>query len=132
MSTARILVVEDNPANLELVRYLLTAMGHAPALAVDGAEGLAQARLLRPHLIISDLQMPEMDGYTLIRALREDPLLRDTVVAALTALSMPGDRDAVLKAGFDAYFAKPLDPETFCRDIAALLARVQGTGGEAA
>jgi len=86
---ARILVVEDNAANRELVRYLLASAGHEVLLAIDGAEGVALARARRPALILSDLQMPRLDGYAMLAALRADPACAAIPVVALTAFSMP-------------------------------------------
>jgi CheY-like chemotaxis protein len=119
---ARILVVEDHPANLELVRYLLEKAGHTVLTAEDGAQGLEIARRERPDLVLSDLQMPMMDGYELLARLRADPLLRTVPVIAITAYSMSGDRHKVLLAGFNGYLAKPLVPETFVAHIEACLA----------
>jgi len=114
---ARVLIIEDNKANLELVEYLLKASGYATLAARDGAEGVLTARKERPDLIICDLQMPVMDGYEVVRELKKDPQLRSIQVIAVTALSMPGDRANVLAAGFDGYLSKPIDPETFVRTV---------------
>jgi CheY-like chemotaxis protein len=118
---ARVLIVEDHPANLDLARYLLEAHGYGTLSATDGAQGLRLARAERPDLILCDLQMPVMDGYELMRELRGDPLFRNTIVLAVTALSMPGDRDTALAAGFHGYISKPIDPEHFVRQIEAYL-----------
>lgn len=119
----RVLVVEDHPASLELVRYLLEAAGFEALLAGDGAAGLALAEAARPDLILCDIQMPVMDGYTLLARLRERPSLRAIPVIAVTAFSMPGDRNRVLAAGFDAYLSKPIEPQTFIAQISAHLPR---------
>ncbi len=118
---ARILIIEDNKANLELVEYLLKASGYATFAARDGEEGIRGARKERPDLIICDLQMPIMDGYGVVRELKKDPLLRPIPVIAVTALSMPGDRNNVLAAGFDGYLSKPIEPETFVRTVEGFL-----------
>jgi CheY-like chemotaxis protein len=118
---ARVLIIEDNKANLELVEYLLKASGYATLTARDGAEGVRTARKERPDLIICDLQMPIMDGYEVVRELKKDPLLQRIPVIAVTALSMPGDRGNVLAAGFDGYLSKPIDPETFTRTVEGFL-----------
>jgi CheY-like chemotaxis protein len=114
---ARILVIEDNKANLELTEYLLKASGYSTLVAWDGREGVQVVRQEHPDLVICDLQMPELDGYQVMRYLREDPLLRSIPIIAVTAHSMPGVRDDVLAAGFDGYLSKPIDPETFVRTI---------------
>lgn len=118
---ARILVIEDNPANLELVTYLLRAFGHTPLAATDGREGMAIARQERPDLVLCDVHVPEMDGYEFARRLRADPRLRKTPLVAVTGLAMVGDRERILAAGFNAYVAKPIVPETFVTDLDPLL-----------
>lgn len=118
---ARVLVIEDNPANLELMAYLLRAFGHQPLEAVDGHTGLATARDAAPDLILCDVQLPGLDGYGVARALKADPVLRGVPLVAVTAFAMVGDRDRVLAAGFDGYLAKPIVPETFVKEVEAFL-----------
>ena len=118
---ARILIIEDNPANLELMTYLLSTFGHTVLAAEDGSRGLEVARREHPDLIISDVQLPALDGYEVARWLKSDPDLRRTPLVAVTALAMVGDRDRVLAAGFDGYLAKPIDPETFVRQMEVFL-----------
>jgi CheY-like chemotaxis protein len=115
--TARILVVEDNAANLELVRYLLANSGYTVLVARDGAQGLELALLERPDLILCDLQMPVLDGYQLLAKLRENAERKDWVVIAVTAFSMPNDRLKVMTSGFDGYLSKPIEPESFVSQI---------------
>lgn len=119
--TARILVVEDNQANLELVRYLLEHAGHTVVVAEHGLAGLELALSERPDLVLSDLQMPFMDGYELLRQLRAHPTLGDVPVIAVTAFSMSGDRSKVMEAGFNGYLSKPIAPETFVAEVEAWL-----------
>jgi two-component system cell cycle response regulator DivK len=118
---ARILIIEDNEANLELARYLLECSGHAVTTAADGGSGLALALQLQPDLIISDLQMPVLDGYQLLANLRGGPDGAKWMVVALTAFSMVNDRINVLDAGFNGYFSKPIEPQTFVAQIEAFL-----------
>jgi two-component system cell cycle response regulator len=118
---ARILLIEDNPANLDLMTYLLKAFGYDAVTATDGAEGLAAARRATPDLIICDVQMPVMDGLEVARHVKSDPVLRAIPLVAVTALAMVGDRDRVLAGGFDGYIAKPINPETFVRQMEAFL-----------
>jgi len=118
---ARILVIEDNVANLELVKYLLEYGGHEVLTAADGLEGLAAVRREHPDLVICDLQMPLMDGYEVLQALRGDPSVAPTPIIAVTAFSMPDDQRKVLVAGFDAYMSKPIEPEAFVAQIEAFL-----------
>ena len=118
---SRILVIEDNATNLELMVYLLGAFGHTTLSAGDGEEGLAKAIEERPDLIICDVHLPKMDGYEVARRLKKDAGCRGIPAVAVTALAMVGDRDRVLSAGFDGYLTKPIDPETFVAQIEAFL-----------
>ena len=118
---ARILIIEDNAANLELVRYLLAFSGYTVLEARDGEQGLAMARRERPDLIICDLQMPLLDGYQVLAQLRGDPGNAASLIVAVTAFSMPNDRQKVMTAGFDGYLSKPIEPEKFVDQIEAFL-----------
>ncbi|MHB8519850.1 MAG: response regulator [Limisphaerales bacterium] len=115
--SARILLIEDNPDNLELMTYLLQASGYRPLAARDGEEGLAAARRERPDLIVCDIQIPKLDGYEVARELKRDSQLRPIPLVAVTAYAMVGDRDRILVAGFDGYIPKPIDPETFVSQL---------------
>lgn len=118
---ARVLLVEDNRANLDLMTYLLTAHGHTVLTARHGMQGVETARREQPDLIICDIHMPGMDGYEVARCLKSDPALRTVPLVAVTALAMVGDRERVLAAGFDDYVAKPIDPETFVKQMVSYL-----------
>lgn len=118
---ARILVIEDNRANLELMTYLLKAFGHTLLVAHDGEAGLISALRDRPHLIVCDVQIPKLDGYEVARRLNSQPALRSIPLVAVTALAMVGDRDKVLAAGFDGYISKPIVPETFVSQVEGFL-----------
>ena len=118
---ARLLVIEDNAANLELVRYLLEHAGHRVDAAFNGVDGISAAAATAPDLIICDLQMPLLDGYAVLRALRAQLPNKALPVVAVTAFSMPDDRKKVTEAGFDGYLTKPIEPETFVARIEAFL-----------
>lgn len=118
---ARILVIEDNAANLELMTYLLTTFGHTVANATEGAAGIASARRERPDLVVCDVQLPHIDGYDIARCLKRDPDLARIPLLAVTAFAMVGDRDQAMAAGFDGYIAKPIDPERFVGQVESLL-----------
>lgn len=118
---ARILVVEDNAANLELVRYLLAFTGYMVWQARDGGQGIVLALQERPDLILCDLQMPVVDGYQVLAQLRQHAETADIPVVAVTAFSMPNDRQKVLTAGFNGYLSKPIEPETFVAQIEEFL-----------
>ncbi len=129
MAAARILIIEDDPASLELAKYLLDSAGYATLTATDGAAGLALALSTQPDLVICDLQMPVMTGYEVVERLRGGSTWRRVPLVAVSAFSMPGDREAALTAGFDAYFSKPIVPESFVHDIESLLPRAAKVGG---
>ncbi len=120
-TNAHILIVEDNAANLELMRYLLGAFGYRTRVAESGMKGLDAARLQSPALILCDVQLPDIDGYEVVRRLRSEASLARIPVVAVTALAMVGDRDKVLASGFDGYLSKPLDPQTFVAQVEAFL-----------
>ena len=118
---ARILIIEDNPTNMELMVYLLRAFGYEPLSAYDGEEGVAAARRELPDLIICDVHLPKLDGYGVVAALKGDPAVRAIPALAVTALAMVGDREKLLAAGFDGYIGKPIEPDTFVTQIASFL-----------
>lgn len=118
---ARILLVEDNPANLELMSYLLNAFGYHALTASDGARGLEAAERESPDLIICDIEIPEINGLEVAKRLKAHPTLRAIPLIAVTAFAMVGDRDRVLAAGFDGYIPKPIVPETFVEQVEAFL-----------
>lgn len=118
---ARILVIEDNPINLELMTFLLQAWQHEVQAAQDGDEGLALARAAPPDLVICDIQMHGIDGYEVARRLRADPVLKAVPLVALTAFAMVGDHEKALAAGFDMHVSKPIDPAGFMAAIQPLL-----------
>jgi two-component system, cell cycle response regulator len=119
--TVRVLIVEDNPINRELIDYLLRAHGFETLKALDGAIGLDMARRERPDLILCDIQMPVMDGVEFAHHVKSDPALRATPLIALTALAMVGDRERILAEGFDGFITKPLDPATMVESLNAFL-----------
>ena len=119
---ARILVIEDNLANLQLFAYVLEAAGHTTIAARDGEAGLRAARDERPDLILCDLVMPGMDGREVARRLKQDPELRSIPLVAATAQAMIGDKKAVLAAGFDGYIAKPIDVASLVIQLERFLA----------
>ncbi|NNG23583.1 response regulator [Telluria aromaticivorans] len=118
---ARILIIEDNPANVELMAFLLTAYGHAALSAPDGLRGIAAARAEPPDLVACDVNLPGMNGFAVLAALKAEPVLAGVPVLAVTALAMAGDREKLLAAGFDGYISKPIEPESFVAELEAFL-----------
>lgn len=113
----KVLVIEDNEQNLYLVRFILERNGYEVFAAPDGRSGIETASSLRPDLILLDIQLPEMDGYTVARNLRQDPALANTPIIAVTSYAMVGDREKVMEAGCDGYIEKPIDPDLFVSQI---------------
>jgi CheY-like chemotaxis protein len=120
-SRATILIVEDNAMNLELASDLLTIAGYSVRQARTGEEGLRLALQESPSLILLDLQLPGLDGYATLRALRADPRTAVIPTVALTAQAMAGDKEAALAAGFNHYISKPIDTRTFSQTVARVL-----------
>lgn len=120
---AKVLIVEDNAANMRLAAFLLQSAGHTVLSATDAEAGLTLAQDERPNLILMDIQLPGMDGLKATALLRQDEATRAIPVIALTALAMKGDEERIRAAGCDAYIAKPMRYQDFLATIAAQLAR---------
>jgi two-component system cell cycle response regulator len=118
---ARILIIEDNVDNRELMTYLLNAFGYATLCADDGLIGIELAVKEQPDLILCDIRLPGIDGYEVARRLKQDARLRTIPLIATTALAMVEDRARALAVGFKGYITKPIAPETFVSEVAALM-----------
>jgi two-component system, cell cycle response regulator DivK len=121
MTPRRILVVEDNPLNLKLVRDVLQFAGYDVIEAKSGEEGLRVAQEEPPDLVLMDLQLPGIDGTETLRRLRAGSLGRDVPVVAVTALAMAEDRERASLAGFDGYVEKPISVRELPGQIEAFL-----------
>ena len=121
---ARILIVEDNPANITLAVFLLQSAGHITLRARDAEAGLALARDEQPDLILMDIQLPGMDGLEATRLLKRAGATCAIPVIALTALAMKGDEERIRAAGCDGYIAKPIHYKDFLATVAAQLVGV--------
>jgi CheY-like chemotaxis protein len=117
----RVLVIEDEGSSLDLMARLLAQGHYEPFKAHDGETGLALAMHERPDFVLCDIQMPGMDGFEVVRRLREDPASRATPVIAVTGFCVGSMRERALEAGFDGYVAKPICAETFVAEVEALL-----------
>jgi len=115
----RILVVDDNKANLDLMLYLLRAFGHDAQGFSDAPAALQAALSGEYDLVLTDILMPGVDGYQLARSIRNDPRLARIPLVAVTALAMAGDRERIVAAGFDGYIAKPIEPQSFVSQVEA-------------
>lgn len=121
MAADPILVVDDNAANLKLIRVVLAREGFDVRTAASAGDALAVLASFHPRLILMDLQMPGMDGLELTRRLKSDASTHDIPVVALTAYAMKGDEQRALDAGCSAYIAKPVDTRTLAETIRAHL-----------
>jgi CheY-like chemotaxis protein len=119
----RILVAEDNAVNRELLRELLEARGYEVFEACDGQEALHMIEQSRPDLLLMDIGMPVLDGFAAIRRIRENPRLAPLPVVAVTAYAMRGDREKILKSGFDGYLSKPLTLSSLIAELDRLLTK---------
>jgi CheY-like chemotaxis protein len=118
---AKILLVEDNEMNRDMLSRRLLRKGFQVVMAVDGQEGVAMAQAELPALILMDMSLPVMDGWTATRVLKNDPLTKGIPVIGLTAHAMPEDRDKCLAAGCDDYDTKPVELPRLLEKIYMLL-----------
>ena len=116
-----ILIADDRPSSRELLRLVLERAGYAVIEAEDGEKALDRARAVNPDLVLLDLQMPVLDGYGVLAALRGEERFRNLPVLALTASAMRGDRERIMDAGFTDYLAKPAGSEVLRETVARLL-----------
>jgi two-component system, cell cycle response regulator DivK len=123
MTAATVLVVEDNPLNLKLVRDVLGHAGYRVLEAADAERGIALARSQRPDIVLMDIQLPGIDGVEALGRLRADPATAGIPVVALTAFAMKDDRERLLAAGFDGYLEKPVSVRALPGQVETLIAR---------
>ena len=123
---ARLLLIEDNEMNRDMLSRRLARRGYEVAIAVDGEQGVALARAEAPALILMDMSLPGMDGWEATRQLKAAPETRGIPVIALTAHAMAGDRERAIAAGCDEFDTKPVDLNRLLEKIETLLARSAG------
>src|SRR6267378_7757402 len=123
---AKILIVEDNEMNRDMLSRRLIRRGYQIAMAVDGAEGIAAARTENPDLILMDMSLPVIDGWEATRRVKAAETTSHIPIIALTAHAMSGDREKALGAGCDDYDTKPIEMPRLLEKIDALLVRPRG------
>ena len=128
MTGDRILVVEDNPLNLKLIRDVLVFQGYEVIEARSGEEGVDVAHDRVPDLVLMDLQLPGIDGVEALRLLRQDPVVGAVPVVAVTAFAMKEDRERAYANGFDGYLSKPISVRALPAQVEAFLRRVKPDG----
>jgi CheY-like chemotaxis protein len=124
----RILIVDDNPANVKLMSFILSARGYDIHTATNATEALATLEHTLPRLILMDVQLPGMDGLELTARLKADPKTCAIIIVAVTAYAMTGDEQKARNAGCDGYITKPIDKRTLPATVAAYLASGMDTG----
>jgi two-component system, cell cycle response regulator DivK len=120
---AKILLVEDNEMNRDMLSRRLARRGYAVVIAADGGRGVELARAERPDLVLMDMSLPVLDGWEATRQLKGDPETKDIPIIALTAHAMAGDQEKALAAGCDDYDTKPVDLDSLLAKIEARLTR---------
>jgi two-component system, cell cycle response regulator DivK len=122
MTSAPVLIVDDNATNLKLARVILSGEGYDVRTANDAEEALRVLEAFSPRLILMDIQLPGIDGLELTRRLKRDPQRSGIVIVALSAYAMKGDEEKALAAGCDGYITKPIEPDTLLDQVRAALA----------
>lgn len=123
MPSEPVLIVDDNPTNLKLLRIILEQEGYEVTTANDAEEALRRLAHAKPRMILMDIQLPGIDGLELTRRLKADPEYAGTVIIALTAYAMKGDEEKARAAGCDGYITKPIDAEQLPRTLEAYFAQ---------
>jgi CheY-like chemotaxis protein len=127
--STKILIIEDNKQNMYLLTFLLNSHGHEVIQAFDGFQGIESAKDEHPDLILLDIQLPEIDGYSVAREIRAIGSLRETPIVAVTSYAMVGDREKALAAGCSGYIEKPINPGTFVDQISQFLPGIPRKNG---
>lgn len=125
-----ILIIDNNKMNAELMVYLLNYHGYGSLIASNGEEGIVMARLHKPNLIISEINLPILNGYEVAKILKNDSELKKIPLLAVTAYAMLGDRSKVRSSGFDAYISKPINPSHFIIQVETLLLKEERVNKE--
>jgi two-component system cell cycle response regulator DivK len=117
----KVLVIEDNKQNMYMINYLLESYGYDVTQSFNGIDGIQKAKKEKPDIILLDIQLPEMDGYTIARELKKNEELKDTPIIAVTSYAMPGDKEKAMDAGATGYIEKPINPDTFVVEMESFL-----------
>ena len=127
MLNKKILLVEDDFMNMRLAQHILEAEGYTVLKAATAQEALKQIDAVLPDLILMDVQLPDMDGMVVVRILRESARTKDTLIVALTAFAMQGDRERILQMGCDGYISKPINVQSLVSTVRKFLNSRTGT-----
>jgi len=113
----RVLVIEDNEDNMKLITFILEKNGYGTIMADNGKRGIELAIKEKPDFILLDIQLPNMDGMEVLKAIRGSEINGEVPIIAITSYAMSGDRERLLQAGCNGYIEKPIDPETIIAQI---------------
>lgn len=116
-----ILLIEDNVSHARLIWKMLGGSDYSLISAIDGRQGLEIAQFCEPDVILLDMHLPDTSGERILRSFRDNPKLKSTPIIAVTADAMHGDRERLLKLGFDSYVAKPISRMELNRAIEAVI-----------
>jgi two-component system cell cycle response regulator DivK len=117
----KILIIEDNEQNMYMLTYLLESNNYEVFQSFSGPDGIALAKKTTPDAILLDIQLPEMDGYSVARELRKNKELAGTPIIAVTSYAMTGDKEKAFESGATGYIEKPIDPDTFISQMEDLI-----------
>jgi two-component system, cell cycle response regulator DivK len=118
---SKVLVIEDNKQNMYMITYLLESYGYEVVQSFSGIDGINRAKEEKPDIILLDIQLPEMDGYTIASELKKNEELKSTPIIAVTSYAMPGDKEKAMDAGATGYIEKPINPDTFVSEMEVFL-----------
>lgn len=116
-----VLIIEDNEQNMYMLTYLLQSENYEILQAFNGVDGIMMANEKNPDIILLDIQLPEMDGYTVAQKIRESVKLKSTPIIVVTSYAMVGDKEKALSSGATGYIEKPIDPDTFIEQMNSFL-----------
>jgi len=116
-----LLIIEDNEQNMYMLSFLLEQSNYNVLKAFNGIDGLKLAHENSPEIILIDIQLPDMDGYEICNKLRHNGLPKKTTIIAVTSYAMGGDKEKAIEAGADGYLEKPINPETFVKQMESII-----------
>lgn len=125
MNMNKVLYIEDNESAGYLMKVLLSNSGYQVLLAENGILGIEMAKMHHPDIIIVDIQLPEIDGLTVAKILRQDNELKFIPIIAVTAFAMLGDKEKILQSGINGYISKPINPESFVREMQEIILNIK-------
>lgn len=117
----KILIIEDNEQNMYMLSFLLESENYEVIKAYSGAEGIKAVQRYEPHIILLDIQLPELDGYAVAKKLREEEKSKNIPIIVVTSYAMPGDKEKAMESGATGYIEKPINPDTFILEMNSFL-----------